>query len=112
MLLFSFSLPVTVHGKGALGDAARNVTSDVGNAMSDVGNAVSDVLDPNGNETAGGPVNDSDGIIGNEKNESETEVNPTDNEKSMGWIGLVIAILIVLIAVILIVLLVPRKKKR
>lgn len=106
----SASFALTAHAKGGvmddIGDTAREITDDVGNAVRDTADKIED--------TDQGTVNDSDGMIGNEKDEMENaDGNATmDEETSMGWIGLVIAIVIVLIAIILIVILIPRKKKR
>ena len=106
----SASFALTAHAKGGVmsdvGDAAREITDDVGNAVRDTADKIED--------TDQGTVNDSDGVIGNEKDETEnTDGSATmDEETSLGWIGLVIAIVIVLIAIVLIVILIPRKKKR
>lgn len=106
----SASFAITAQAKGGVmndvGDTAREITDDVGNAVRDTADKIQD--------TDQGTVNDSDGVIGNEKNEMEN-ADPgatMDEETSMGWIGLVIAIVIVLIAIVLIVILIPRKKKR
>ena len=106
----SASFTLTAHAKGGVmsdvGDTAREITDDVGNAVRDTADKIED--------TDQGTVNDSDGVIGNEKDENEnTDSSATmDEETSMGWIGLVIAIVIVLIAIVLIVILIPRKKKK
>jgi len=106
----SASFALTAHAKGGVmsdvGDAAREITSDVGDAARDTADKISD--------TANGTVNDSDGMIGNESDETENTDHggAMDEGTSMGWIGLVIAIVIVLIAIVLIIILVPRKKKR
>ena len=100
------SFALTAHAKGGVMDSVGRGARE---AVDDVKNAVSDVVDST-KETTSGAVNDTDGMIGNEKNEAGAEA-PDDN-RSIGWIGLVIAIAIVLIAIVLIVILIPKKKKK
>ena len=106
LTMLSSSFVISAHAKGGamddIGRAAREATSDVGDAVSDIVDSTK--------ETTNGAVNDTDGMIGNEKDEAGAEA-PDDN-RSIGWIGLVIAIVIVLIAIVLIVILIPKKKKR
>ncbi len=105
----SASFTISAHAKngvvGEMGDAAKDMVEDVGDAAE---NAVDQVKDEMTDATDG-KVNDSDGVIGNEKDEPEAEM---DEGRTIGWLGLVIAIVIVLIAIVLIVILIPRKKKR
>ncbi len=103
----SASFTISAHAKGGvmgdIGDAAKEATSDVGDAVRDVVDGAMD--------TTHGRTNDSDGTIGNEKDEASSDTS-MDEGRSIGWIGLVIAIAIAIIAIVLIVILVPRKKKR
>ncbi|MBO5938683.1 MAG: hypothetical protein J6Q82_04200 [Clostridia bacterium] len=107
LMTLSASFALTAHAKngvmGEIGDAAKEATSDVGDAVRDVVDEAADATD--------GVANDSDGMIGNEKDEAGSDT-ATDEGTSIGWIGLVIAIVIVIIAIVLIVILIPRKKKR
>lgn len=111
LTMLSASFTISAHAEngvmGELGDAAKNATEDIGNAARD---AVDDVKDEM-SDASDGVTNDSDGVIGNESEEADSDTS-MDEGRAIGWLGLVIAIVIAIIAIVLIVILVPRKKKK
>ncbi len=108
---FAFSVHATGGAIGEMGDAAKDATNSVGDAVDkvtdDIGNAVEDVKD----KAPDGTVNDSDGMIGNENDEAGSNAT-MDEERTVGWLGLVIALAIIVIAIVLIIILIPRKKRK
>ena len=104
----SSAFSISAHAKnsvvGEIGDAAKEATSDVGDAVKDAADQVTEHKND-------GDVKDSDGMIGNEKDEASADTS-MDEGRKIGWLGLVIALVIVIIAIVLIVILIPRKKRR
>ena len=114
LTVLSSTFVISAHAKngviGEMGDAAKEATNEAGNAIKDTADKVTDKTDNMMNKEDG-TADDSDGVIGNEQDESGTH-NTANEGRTVGWLGLVIALAIVLIAIILIIILIPKKKKR
>ena len=102
-----FSEDVTKSASDAVrdvGDAAQDIGDAVGHAGDAVKNTVEDMADMDGD----GRVRDGDGIIGNEN--AEQDSMPSERG-SMGWVGLVVALVIAVAIISLIIVLVPDKRR-
>ena len=114
LTVLSSTFVISAHAKngvmGEIGDAAKHATNEAGDAIKDTADKVTDKADDMMDKDDG-TVDDSDGMIGNESDESGSHAT-TDEGRTVGWLGLIIALAIVLVAIILIVILSPRKKKR
>jgi predicted PurR-regulated permease PerM len=108
LLITSLLLPVSASVMDDMRRGARDAVSDVGNAVSDAGGALSEAM-TDMFEGDNGKVSDSDGIIKNEQSESMTE--PMEHSgRSIGWIGIVIALAVAAAVIALIVFLVPKRR--